>query len=381
MVKLTESAVYIRTKCSIENVKKLNLWGCGIDDISICEKMQMLEILSLSVNDVKTLRPLKNCKNLKEIYLRKNQIESFDELEYLRDLKNLKVLWIDENPCVKGIGNGENDVENEEKKQAEYRRKVAKMLPQLEKLDDKPITSSDLAENPLENLIDDTVPECDMHTSMYSTRSTKASQSEDLMTRSLYVPSTSIPTRILPSQFLHFGDTSDEEKPKSINRSISVEVAGIPMTEETHTVYLNNPSSNTPILQMSQSMYSRPFFEEGEPQSSEADDEWNDFSFEEDRQFPPPPSRMHQSMYCENQGVDHFGPLIGQKGRPGYGRSISMPRRRTQQSQSRGSSMSPAREHRLSKIMSAVSVLLDELDADSLRHVVDEAQRRIKKQR
>lgn len=26
MVKLTESAVYIRTKCSLENVKKLNLW-------------------------------------------------------------------------------------------------------------------------------------------------------------------------------------------------------------------------------------------------------------------------------------------------------------------------------------------------------------------
>lgn len=31
--------------------------------------------------------------------------------------------------------------------------------------------------------------------------------------------------------------------------------------------------------------------------------------------------------------------------------------------------------------MSAINVLLDELDADGLRRVVDEAQRRIKKQR
>jgi hypothetical protein len=43
----------------------------------------------------------------------------------------------------------------------------------------------------------------------------------------------------------------------------------------------------------------------------------------------------------------------------------------------RSQSMSPARTHE--NIISAVRVLLDELDQDGLRHVIEEAQRRIKK--
>ncbi|KHJ88671.1 hypothetical protein OESDEN_11532 [Oesophagostomum dentatum] len=59
-----------------------------------------------------------------------------------------------------------------------------------------------------------------------------------------------------------------------------------------------------------------------------------------------------------------------------YGRSVSAPRRRIH---SRKESQSPARDVRLNKIMSAVSVLLDELDADGLRAVIEQAQNRIKK--
>jgi Leucine-rich repeat (LRR) protein len=36
--------------------------------------MNALEVLSLSVNNISTLRDVQNCYNLKELYLRKNTI-------------------------------------------------------------------------------------------------------------------------------------------------------------------------------------------------------------------------------------------------------------------------------------------------------------------
>ncbi|EPB71278.1 hypothetical protein ANCCEY_09642 [Ancylostoma ceylanicum] len=59
-----------------------------------------------------------------------------------------------------------------------------------------------------------------------------------------------------------------------------------------------------------------------------------------------------------------------------YGRSVSAPRRRLH---TRKESQSPARDIRIGKIMSAVSVLLDELDTDGLRSVIEQAQDRMKK--
>lgn len=77
-----------------------------------------------------------------------------------------------------------------------------------------------------------------------------------------------------------------------------------------------------------------------------------------------------------------------------YGRSVSAPRRRLH---ARKGSQSPARvgvlswgqeilrkcsilqDIRIGKIMSAVSVLLDELDTDGLRSVIEQAQDRMKK--
>ncbi|KAK5970911.1 hypothetical protein GCK32_021320 [Trichostrongylus colubriformis] len=60
-----------------------------------------------------------------------------------------------------------------------------------------------------------------------------------------------------------------------------------------------------------------------------------------------------------------------------YSRSASAPRRRLHFRKE--SSQSPARDIRTEKIMSAVSVLLDELDADGLRGVIEQAQDRMKK--
>lgn len=54
------------------------------------------------------------------MYLRNNKIESLNEIFYLKELKNLKILWLDENPCTQS--------EN-------YRLNVIKNLTSLEYLD------------------------------------------------------------------------------------------------------------------------------------------------------------------------------------------------------------------------------------------------------
>ncbi|KAL4003308.1 hypothetical protein ACH3XW_7060 [Acanthocheilonema viteae] len=129
MVRLTESIVYNRTKITVESVRKLNLWGCDIDNIDLCSQMINLQILSLSMNRVKCLKPLENCMQLEELYLRENEISSLSELEHLRNLKLLKILRIDENPCT---------ADNK------HRAKVLRILPNLARLDDKPVTIDEL---------------------------------------------------------------------------------------------------------------------------------------------------------------------------------------------------------------------------------------------
>lgn len=90
--------------------------------------MQSLEVLSLSVNNICTLRDVQNCYNLRELYLRKNNISDINEVRYLQPLRNLRTLWLGENPIAEVPG---------------YRYFVIKCLPQLEKLDNDMVTADD----------------------------------------------------------------------------------------------------------------------------------------------------------------------------------------------------------------------------------------------
>ena len=112
----------------IESIRNLNLWGSNIEDISIIEEMPSLEIVSLSVNKIRTLRPFANLANLRELYLRRNLITNLNEIKYLTDCQNLNVLWLSENPIC--------DNPN-------YRAVVICILPQLQKLDDIAITEEE----------------------------------------------------------------------------------------------------------------------------------------------------------------------------------------------------------------------------------------------
>ena len=112
----------------IESIRNLNLWGSNIEDISIIEEMPSLEIVSLSVNKIRSLRPFSNLTNLRELYLRRNLITNLNEIKYLTDCQNLNVLWLSENPIC--------DNPN-------YRAVVICVLPQLQKLDDIAITDEE----------------------------------------------------------------------------------------------------------------------------------------------------------------------------------------------------------------------------------------------
>ncbi|EEB12816.1 leucine rich repeat protein, putative [Pediculus humanus corporis] len=71
---------------------------------------------------ISSLADVQYCKNLKELYVRKNEIKNLNEICYLKNLPYLKALWLAENPCSAS--------------DSLYRFTVIKNLPTLEKLDD-----------------------------------------------------------------------------------------------------------------------------------------------------------------------------------------------------------------------------------------------------
>lgn len=130
---LTRELISQKAKTDIiEKITKINLWGNNIDDISIIEEMKQLQIISLSVNKISSLKAFKNHQNITELSLRSNNIFDFNEVRYLSSCPNLRVLWLNDNPIS----------EDEE-----YRSKVIQLLPQITKLDDILIAESERFEN------------------------------------------------------------------------------------------------------------------------------------------------------------------------------------------------------------------------------------------
>jgi Leucine-rich repeat (LRR) protein len=126
---LTSDLILQKTKASnLESVKNLNLWGNEIDDVRIVREMPNLEVLSLSVNKIDSLKPFQHCKKLSELYLRKNLIQDLTELRYLQGLPGLKVLWLWDNPCAE---------------HPKYRETVLSYLPNLVKLDNQAVSGEE----------------------------------------------------------------------------------------------------------------------------------------------------------------------------------------------------------------------------------------------
>ncbi|XP_067948693.1 cilia- and flagella-associated protein 410-like [Watersipora subatra] len=148
MVKLTPEIALSRCRSSnLANVKKLNCWSSDLDDISLMKSLVNVEIVGLSVNDITTLEPFQNCKNLQELYIRKNKIADLNEICYLKKLPKLRALWLADNPCATG---------------SLYRMTVLKNLPNLTKLDNIVVESEELndaLEQGLDLCLPDRLPE------------------------------------------------------------------------------------------------------------------------------------------------------------------------------------------------------------------------------
>lgn len=62
---LTADLVFTKTKSdSLQNIKNLNLWGNDLEDLQLIEKMPNLEVVSLSVNRICSLRDFSKCMKL-----------------------------------------------------------------------------------------------------------------------------------------------------------------------------------------------------------------------------------------------------------------------------------------------------------------------------
>ena len=110
----------------LEKIKHLNLWGKDLENIDIISKLKSLKIISLSANKISSLKPFQDLGDLKELYLRNNNISNIDEIDYLKKCNNLKSLWLEDNPIYI------NNID-------EYKKKIIEKLPNLENLDNIPI--------------------------------------------------------------------------------------------------------------------------------------------------------------------------------------------------------------------------------------------------
>lgn len=119
---LTEEILLKTTKkTKLNNITRINFYFQNLSEISIVAKLTKLEIASLSGNNITTLRHFTRCPCLRELFIRNNKIDNFDEVQYLTELTSLKTLWLMGNP----ISYDEN-----------YREKVIYTLPSINKLDD-----------------------------------------------------------------------------------------------------------------------------------------------------------------------------------------------------------------------------------------------------
>jgi cilla- and flagella-associated protein len=126
---LTRDYLLSKSKHStLAEIKNVNLWGNDIADVSIFRELPNVEIVSMSINKIESLKDFAACSKLKELYLRKNQVSDLSEVHALAQLPHLTMLWLSNNPCANHL---------------HYRLYVIKTLPGLLKLDNIDITSDE----------------------------------------------------------------------------------------------------------------------------------------------------------------------------------------------------------------------------------------------
>jgi len=126
---LLERMILQRTRAqSLRDVRSLSLWGYDLEDVSVVSQLPNAETLSLPINKIGSLAPFSQCYSLRHLFLRQNQISDVAELNHLRGLSHLQTLSLIENPITQ---------------HPHYREIAIRTLPQLQLLDDVPVSRSD----------------------------------------------------------------------------------------------------------------------------------------------------------------------------------------------------------------------------------------------
>jgi len=72
---------------SLEAVKSVNLWAKSLRDSDVTRVLAQctqLEVASLSLNKISSLEAFAKLSHLKELFLRKNEVEDISELRHLQ---------------------------------------------------------------------------------------------------------------------------------------------------------------------------------------------------------------------------------------------------------------------------------------------------------
>lgn len=134
MCSLTYELISSKSKGKpFDSIKKLNCWASNLKDVTLLREMTHLEVLTLSVNQITTLKDIQFCTELRELYIRDNKIADINEIFYLKNLKKLKILWLADNECSR-----------DSMYDSSYRLTVIRNLPNLQKLDNSNVTSEEI---------------------------------------------------------------------------------------------------------------------------------------------------------------------------------------------------------------------------------------------
>jgi Leucine-rich repeat (LRR) protein len=127
---LQEFLILQKTRAqSLVDVRAVNIWGFNLSDVSVVAKLPNVETLAFSVNHITSLAAFAQCRNLRTLMLRENEISDFAEIRHLQGLDILTNLSLKDNPIAQ---------------EPNYRQIVMRMLPQLRTLDDVPCDRSSI---------------------------------------------------------------------------------------------------------------------------------------------------------------------------------------------------------------------------------------------
>ena len=89
---------HIKEEKKKDNFKRISFNNKNLRSIPIIKNFNKIEILSLNDNEISTLSFCQDLPNLKELYMKNNNIANIKEIDYLSLCKNLHTIYLKGNP-------------------------------------------------------------------------------------------------------------------------------------------------------------------------------------------------------------------------------------------------------------------------------------------